>query len=243
MGIDVSWHSQTGKRTTDNRDCGGIGIRDNEALCIVLDGSTTAPDSGVLARQITRDMVDWYVTSGDAITTDSLTARIRQVHGTLSRQYPLASASYMMVHIDSQNTLLGLHAGDCLLGRRDGPDKIEWLIQPHTLANATGHIPVATIAGLTTRHRLTRSFRAREFMAPDAAELSFEKEIVLATDGFWADLSTQDQARFLEGQSVPMPIDGDDRSALRIRLLDTARDSRVRYDEKSADGFYTKTRS
>ena len=87
MGIEVSWHSQNGKRTSDNRDCGGIGIRADETLCIVLDGSTTGPDSGVLARQIMRDMVDWYVASDEEITAKSLTARLREVHGTLSRQH------------------------------------------------------------------------------------------------------------------------------------------------------------
>ncbi|MBO4227829.1 hypothetical protein [Bradyrhizobium neotropicale] len=241
MEINVSWHSQTGKRTTDNRDCGGLGIRADETLCIVLDGSTTAPDSSMLAHEIMRGMIDWYVASDEAITTESLGARLKQIHSTLSRQHLRASASYMMVHISSRNTLLVLHAGDCLLGRRDGT--IEWLNQPHTLGNATGPVPVATLAGLTTRHRLTRSFRAREFMPPDAMELNIEKELVIATDGFWAELSTQDQARFLEGQNVPIPTDGDDRSALRIRLHDTAPDSRIRYDEKSADGFYAKKRS
>ncbi|WP_213286686.1 hypothetical protein [Bradyrhizobium sp. sGM-13] len=242
MAINVSWHSQTGTRTSDNRDCGGIGIRADEALCVVLDGSTTAPDSGILARQIIRDMVDWYVASDEEINSESLTVQLRQLHGTLSRLHPRASASYMIMHIQD-DALLVMHAGDCLLGRRDKTDEIEWLSQPHTLANATGHVPVATIAGLTTRHRLTRSFRAREFLAPDAMELNFEKEFVVATDGFWAELGTQDQARFLEGQKIAMPVDGDDCSALRIWLLDTERDTRVRYDEKSTHGFYAKIRS
>ncbi|MCA1458183.1 hypothetical protein I6F35_34195 [Bradyrhizobium sp. BRP22] len=74
MEINVSWHSQTGKRTTDNRDCGGIGIRSDETLCIVLDGSTTAPDSGMLAHEIMCGMIDWYVASDEAITTESLDA-------------------------------------------------------------------------------------------------------------------------------------------------------------------------
>jgi serine/threonine protein phosphatase PrpC len=241
--IEVSWLSQVGKRTSDNRDCGGIGIRTDEALCVVVDGSTTAPDSGVLARQIVRDMVDWYVASDEAISAESLIAQLRQVHGTLSRLHPRASASYAIAHIRAENTLHVMHAGDCLVGRRDRTEKIEWLNQPHTLANAIGHVAVAAIAELTARHRLTRSFRAREFLVPDAMELNIEKELVVATDGFWAELGKQDQARFLEGQKIAMPVDGDDRSALRIRLLDTGRDTGVRCNEKSTDGFYSKIRS
>jgi serine/threonine protein phosphatase PrpC len=239
MAIEVSWYSQIGTRTSDNRDCGGIGVRADEALCMVLDGSTTAPDSGVLARQIIRDMVDWYVASDEAITAESLTGRLRQVHGTLSRQYLRGSASYMIVHLRG-DALLVLHAGDCLLGQRESNNEIAWLTQPHTLANATGHVPVAIMARLTTRHRLTRSFRMREFVPPDAAEFRIEKELVVATDGFWAELGKDNQALFLEGQSLPTPIDGDDRSVLRIRLLDVTQDIHVRCDERSTEGFYAK---
>jgi serine/threonine protein phosphatase PrpC len=239
MPIEVSWRSQIGTRTSDNRDCGGIGIRADEALCIVLDGSTTAPDSGILARQIIRETVDWYVASDEAITAESLTVRLREVHGTLSRQHPRGSASYMIVHTRG-DALLALHAGDCLLGQMDGTDEIRWLTQPHTLANATEHVPVTTLAGLATRHRLTRSFRTREFLPPDAVELNIEKDLVIATDGFWAELSKKDQALFLEGQSLPTPIDGDDRSVLRIRLCDASQDTYVQCDERSTESFYAK---
>lgn len=242
MGIEVSWYSQIGTRTSDNRDCGGIGIRADEALCMVLDGSTTAPDSGILARQIIREMVDWYVASDEAMDAESLTVKLKELHGKLSRQYPRSSASYVIAHI-KDDALLVMHAGDCLLGRRDKTDEIEWLSQPHTLANAAGHVPVTTIAGLTARHRLTRSFRAREFQAPDAMELNIEKEFVLATDGFWAELGKRDQGRFLEGQKITIPVDGDDCSVLRIRFEGAVPDKGVRYDGKSTDGFYAKRRS
>lgn len=239
MAIEVSWYSQIGTHTGDNRDCGGIGIRADEALCLVLDGSTTAPDSGKLARQIIRDMVDWYVASDEAMTAESLTVKLKELHGKLSRQYPRSSASYVIAQI-KDDALLVMHAGDCLLGQIDSTDEITWLTQPHTLANATEHVPVATIAGLAARHRLTRSFRTREFLPPDAVELNIEKELVLATDGFWADLSKQDQALFLDGQSLTAAINGDDRSVLRIRLCDAEQDAYVRCDERSNESFYAK---
>jgi hypothetical protein len=53
MGMEINWLSQQGKRTGDNRDCGGVGVRADEVLCLVLDGSTSGPTSGDLARQIT----------------------------------------------------------------------------------------------------------------------------------------------------------------------------------------------
>lgn len=61
MPIEVDWISQAGRRTADNRDFGGIGIRAEDALCIVLDGSSTGEDSGALARDITQALIDWFV--------------------------------------------------------------------------------------------------------------------------------------------------------------------------------------
>lgn len=34
-------------------------MRADAVLCLLLDGSTSAPTSGDLARQIIRDVVDW----------------------------------------------------------------------------------------------------------------------------------------------------------------------------------------
>lgn len=243
MGIEISWHSQAGKRTDDNRDCAGVGMRGDEALCIVLDGSTNGPDSGALARRVARDMIDWFVTTEEAVTADILIARLRAIHAGLSGHHPRGSASYMIVHIRLPDVLLAVHAGDCLIGRRDGQQAIEWVCRPHTLANATGaDVPIAAIAGQVARHRLTRSFRVREFMAPDVVALHGGREIIVATDGFWADLSAEDQNRFLEDQSIPIPAAGDDRSALRLLVINAAPEIHVRGAKAETDDFYVKAR-
>lgn len=220
MGIEISWRSQAGTRTKDNRDGGGMGFRGNEALCVVLDGSTRGPDGGALAQQIAHELIDWYVATDEQITAETLTGRLRQVHEEVSRKYPRDSASYMIVHVRNPDVILVLHAGDCLLGRWDEKSGIAWLSKPNTLANVTGEIPVAEIAGLPARHRLTRSFRAREFMLPDAMEMKVEEDsvLVVATDGFWAELSASQQAEFIDGHEVHTPAELDDRSVLCIRL-------------------------
>lgn len=240
MGIEVSWRSQAGVRTDDNRDHGGIGIRFNETLFIIADGSSTAPDSGALAQSIIRELVDWYVVSDQAMTPEALLAQLPRLHKNLSKQHRRASASYMIVHIGSDGTGIVLHAGDCLLGQRNDDGSIEWLNRPHTLANAMGDIPITVIAGLPERHRLTRSFRSREFVAPYIGETRIKKELLLATDGFWAELQSEDQLRFIEGNDIPMPANGDDRSVLRLRLENAVQDGSVRIREASTGNFYVR---
>lgn len=130
MGVDVSWLSQAGTRTKYNRDCGGVGIRAEEALCVVLDGSTSGPNSGEFAQQITQELINWYIAADGKLTAETLTARLRQIHEVVAKAYPQASASYMIVNIRPDATL-ALYAGDCLLGRRNAKRGIEWLSRPH----------------------------------------------------------------------------------------------------------------
>ena len=72
MAFAIRWQSRQG--TTDNRDCAGIGIRQTEVLAIVLDGSSSGAISGVFASEIARRIVDWFVSTDQAITVAVLTA-------------------------------------------------------------------------------------------------------------------------------------------------------------------------
>ncbi|MUT27051.1 MULTISPECIES: protein phosphatase 2C domain-containing protein [Mesorhizobium] len=220
MVVAVTWISQTGTKTKDNRDCAGVGLRKDGALCVVLDGSTSGPHSGDLVRKVSRALVDWYVSAEGDITSEVLIAHIRETHRALFKEHPRDSASYMIAHFRSAGDLLVLHAGDCLLGACDDKTGIDWLSRPHTLANLAGDISIPDIMDVPARHRLTRSFRAREFMPPASIEMKFDQELVIATDGFWAELGRGEQVSFLAGSDVPIAATGDDRSVLHLRPLE-----------------------
>lgn len=229
MGIEISWNSKRGQRTDDNWDCCGIGLKPEAVLCVVLDGSTAGPTGGELVRQIARDLVDWFVETDNRMTADILIERLHHIHKSRSQEFRSDSASYLIALIESQKQVLVLHAGDCLAGRHDGKVAIDWIIQPHTLSNAIIDVPIPKIATSPLRNRLTRSFRAREFMSPDISNTSVEGDeaLIVATDGFWAELDSNDQLNFLAGEDLPTRGDQDDCSALRIQFLDHAKDVQV----------------
>lgn len=52
-------------------------MRADAVLCL-LDGSTSAPTSGDLARQIIRDVVDWCVATDEAAMAESLSRQLRR---------------------------------------------------------------------------------------------------------------------------------------------------------------------
>lgn len=202
-------------------------MRADAVLCLVLDGSTSGPTSGDLARQIARDVIDWYVDADKAVTAESLTAQLRCSHLSLSRLFPRDSASYVITCIAETGTALVLHAGDCLLGRHQGSGPVHWLIRPHTLANTAGEMRIDEIAMTHVRHRLTRNFRAREFISPEVNEIKAElgSSFIAATDGFWAELTAEEQTVFMEGRYVPMADEEDEREerARRYREAEARR--------------------
>ncbi|MBB4382700.1 protein phosphatase 2C domain-containing protein [Bradyrhizobium sp. SBR1B] len=239
--MEINWRSEQGKRTRDNPDCAGVGVRADAVLCLLLDGSTSGPTSGDLARQIIRDIVDWYVANDEAATVECLSAQLRRTHRSLSWRFPRDSASYVLVHMPNTGTALVLHAGDCLLGSREENGAVHWFTKPHTLANPIGDVPFDEIARSPALNRLTRSFRAREFIPGEVNKITAEsgKSFVAATDGFWAELSAGEQAMFLQGDDVAIAAEGDDRSALQIGCLNEP-GTKIQFVKDAATNLYIK---
>lgn len=186
---------------------------------IVVDGSTTGPANGDFARIVTKMLVDWFVETVEAITTAGILRALRQVHEILREQYPQGSASILVIHVKERNSITVFHSGDCVLGEVDANGLISWKTSPHTLANALVEMPLKDIAASPTRHLLTKSFRAREFEPPEIQERGeLSGCLLVATDGFWAELSEGGQARFLEDDLSPADKDRDDQSVLQLSI-------------------------
>lgn len=217
MPFELRWHCQRGTRTADNRDYAGIGIRGDSILAIVLDGSTSGSSSGLFAREIARRMVDWFVTGRADATAENLVEQLRMTQAVLRTDYQCDSASYVLLCAGPAESALALHAGDCLVGRREVGGQISWLLQPHTLGNALAPVAVCDLAREPARHLLTRSFRSKGFIAPDLRSIRVdERPVLLATDGFWAELDADGQKAFIEGHIQLGETDRDDRAVLSI---------------------------
>jgi serine/threonine protein phosphatase PrpC len=192
MAGEITWRSEQGTHTKDNRDQCGVGLREDATLCIVLDGSTSGDNSGEFARQIAQNLIEWFVVAGE-VTTEAIIDGVRV-----------------------------LHAGDCLAGVRVGSSPIDWRTIPHTLANATDEMSIEDLARSPLRNRITRSFRSREFVMPEVSDLALasDQTLVLATDGFWAALDYEQQAQFLAGEALPKQGACDDCSVLEVKVVD-----------------------
>jgi serine/threonine protein phosphatase PrpC len=238
MGFEFLWQSHAGSRTQDNRDYGGVGLRVDEALCVILDGATSGRGSGELARQIATEVIDWYVEREELPSPEAVIEQLRALHATLLATYPQGSASYMLVLVKESGDGVALYAGDCMLGRLE-EEQIVWLCQPHTLANALTDQPITDIAAAPSRHRVTRSFRRAEFMIPDVLEGIKVDHLVMATDGFWADCDPSDQAHYLRGRVLDGARPRDDRSILQVLRVVADRNLCV---AQPSETFYVRSR-
>ncbi|MBE0703754.1 hypothetical protein [Manganibacter manganicus] len=217
MTLQIQWHYRQGTRTADNRDHAGIGIRGDAVLAIVLDGSTSGSASGDFAREIARRMVDWFVAGAEAVTADTLIAQLRVTHAALTMVFRTDSASYVLVYLEATRPALVLHSGDCLVGRCEENGRIAWLTQPHTLANPLLPMAIESLAKDPTRHLLTRSFRSKRFITPDLNSFELDnRPLLVATDGFWAELKENQQVAFIEGLVGTVDQERDDCGVLSI---------------------------
>lgn len=220
MGFKYHWRTKQGSKNKDNWDFCGIGLRPNMSLCIVLDGSSSGKNSGDFTRQIATKLIDWFITITSPLTTACVITQLFEIQKALIPDFKYASASYAIVLIESGEPPMVLHAGDCLVGRYNGSPPVCWETKPHTLANAIKSMPIAEIAKSPLRNRLTRSLRAKEFCEPESCtiDLKADSEIIVCTDGFWADLEHREQSKFLEGKPLRKKED-DDCSTLEISFL------------------------
>lgn len=229
MGFEYHWRTEQGKRSSDNWDFCGIGLRSDISLSIVLDGSTSGANSGDFARQIATHLIDWFMAMTGPIAADTIIGQLREIHKALATDFRNDSASYALVLVEPNQPFTVLHAGDCLVGKNSCESPILWQTRPHTLANAISDLPIDVLAQSPLRNRLTRNFRTREFLKPEISRISSEgvAAIVVATDGFWADLEPNDQNKFWDNKTLQKKDDQDDCSALEIKALPRHQDSHV----------------
>ena len=232
MRVDFRWLTDKGTRTSDNRDCAGIGENAHGSIIIVADGSTAGELDGDLARALVKEIVNWFVIAKPPVSADVLLGFLRDLHRDLAPHFPRGSVSYLIVIMSSEGSVIA-HAGDCTLGFLGTEGSVNWITAPHTLANAVKKLTLADIAKSRARHLLTYSFRAREFVAPTIEKIdALASHLVIATDGFWADLTPDQQMAFMGTGKRKANDDQDDCSVLLIRTdwVEHTDDGRVALD-------------
>ena len=222
MRATLHWHTQDGTITPDNRDTCAHIDQAHASLYLIADGSSRHPYSGELAKALLAKLtLDFSLLPTTELNPEQLAKALLQIiassHQALRDPHPHAACSYLVLCLLA-DAAFSIHEGDCCLGLIEQSGKIDWLSSAHCAANWQGDLTHAEIAQAPSRHRLTRCFSVRRASNPEINHWPLEpnQHWLLATDGFWAGLSPQEQQNFLRDGNLPAPPTDDDISCLSI---------------------------
>ncbi len=220
------WHSKQGSFTTDNRDYCGIAKNKGSILYLLIDGISKSPNGGEFAKEFAHLFLDIFVGSDELQSETTLQGILKKVHETLRRKFPADSASYILA-LHNGDSMVTLHAGDCRLGTITKDGIINWLTPAHTLANAIIFLTDNELRLHPDRHALTRSFKGRRF-EPGVVNhfpLLASDSLILASDGFWAELDETEQIAFSQRGVVDKTGTFDDISSLLLTRVPKSKTS------------------
>lgn len=222
MHAILQWHTQAGTLTADNRDACAHIEQAHASLYLIADGSSSHPRSGELATTLLAELAQGFNNLPAAElnpeqVAEALLQLIANSHQALGDAHPQAACSYLVLCLLG-DTAFSIHEGDCCLGLIDPSGKINWLSSAHCAANWQGNLTHAELAHMPSRHSLTRCFSPRRASDPEINHWPHRgnQRWLLATDGFWAGLSPQEQKIFLRDGNLPAPPTDDDISCLSV---------------------------
>jgi len=204
MNLKYQWHSFQGTVTSDSRDYCGVAERQEATMYIVVDGSSRGPSAGELAQNLVKYVVNEFLIMEEPTESDSINNLLIQAHQNFRYQYVSDSASYCIAILTNSTQLMVYYSGDCRLGKINMDGAISWLTCPHTMTNAVEKISEEELINSPIRHILTRSFRSQRFQQPEFFNYSLEQKetLIIATDGFWADISPEIQTKLIKGERL-----------------------------------------
>ncbi|NVZ71942.1 protein phosphatase 2C family protein [Pseudomonas costantinii] len=216
--------SRQGADTTENRDVSGSAENTGAYLYVIADG-TSKPGSGELARALTHHLLDVFSRTAPSIASCpdkalqlTLTS-LNEVRSNLCPVFPFASTSYLALLVVGQ-TAASIHAGDCCLGHLGEDQRINWLNPPHCGPNWKGDLSHSFIASSPARKRLLNcmSYRRPHEPAVQSIQTTADTTWILATDGFWAELSIEHQLNAIAQRSLDGHSTEDDVTFMLLQM-------------------------
>ena len=200
--------SQQGTDRAENRDVSGSAHNAGAHLYVIADG-TAKPGSAELAQALSDHLLGCFSNAAPFIATspdsalELVLASLKQVQSNLCPDFPFASTSYLALLVLGQ-TAITIHAGDCCQGYLDNDQRMSWLNTPHCGPNWQGDLSHTFIASSPARKRLFNcmSYRRPHEPAVQFIQVTPDTTWILATDGFWAELTVEHQLQAIAGRSL-----------------------------------------
>ncbi|MGO2074799.1 hypothetical protein ACT3S9_08305 [Pseudoalteromonas sp. AOP31-A2-14] len=213
--MDIDCYSQQGSARETNRDFVGLFELDCGVLVYLLDVSTSSSLNCASFVEQLNGLILERVTN-ESVAEPSLFLEVfQQVIIELQQSFKSGVASLITCFVSYESgNVWGYTVGDSRIGTVR--DEIIWLSPVHTGANPFGESFIDSMKLLPERHILTRSLNMRKKYNPELFQFNIAKEqsLVVASDGFWAELTSELQLSLLAKQQVQTE---DDSSVIAIK--------------------------
>ena len=208
-------HSQQGKNNASNGDYICVFEYEEGVLILLVDIATASPlDEAEFIGSLYK-LVQQLVTKETIKSSDIFLSTFEQIVAALKGTFKIGCASLITAYAPKNSTSVwGYTIGDARVGKLGGDD-IAWLTNVHTGANPLGEIFTEEMKSAPQRHLLTRSLNMQRPFNPDyyKIDVSDIESLVIASDGFWADLSVHQQQLLFSQRKV---VTNDDCSFVKI---------------------------
>ncbi|MCA3894919.1 hypothetical protein [Vibrio vulnificus] len=195
--------SNKGKTREQNKDMYALIHNEDATLIIAFDISTSSP--------ATTDITETFVNEVESGLTNSSPSQVADVEQQLhlafdkvKSEFKVGKASILVFCVlHRQVTIACLHAGDVRLGQYSEGKAIQWITNVHTGANALGQFFEADMLQNENRHIVTRCLNLQRSLNLESTELERPEQqqyLIVASDGFWAECSTEEQIRLIKGE-------------------------------------------
>ena len=210
-------HSQQGENNASNGDYTSVFDFDEGVLILLVDIATASPLDEAEFISSLRKLVQQLVSTETMRSPDLFLGTFQQIVAELKMTFKIGCASLITAYVSKTSTSVwGYNIGDARVGKLV-QDNITWLTNVHTGANPLGEFFTEEMKSRPQRHLLTRSLNMQRPFNPDYFEIdvSDKDSLVIASDGFWAELSAHQQHLLLSQRKVAT---NDDCSFLKISM-------------------------
>jgi serine/threonine protein phosphatase PrpC len=221
LELKIECYSLQGRARSNNQDFTSIYEYPDGVLVSLADIATAVPFEDCefvsnLNKEITQSISQESLNDRNVFLS-----QLRQIVEQLKKVYRKGCASFIIVYIPyNGEQVWGLTVGDARLGLLTN-QCVEWVTPVHTGANPLGEIFTEQMKSLPERNLLTRSLNMRKVFKPDVFEIdiSEETQLIIASDGFWAELPVDIQSTFFGSGGYTTD---DDCSAIMISKIQHA---------------------
>lgn len=201
--LDIDCYSQQGFARDSNRDFIGVFEFDSGVLMYLLDFSTRSSlNCGSFVEQL-NDLISEYITHEIVANYKLFFKVFQKIIVDIKKSFKSGTASLIISFIEyGADSVWGYTVGDSRIGIMD--EEISWISAVHTGANPFGESFTDAMKLNPDRHLLTRSLNMRKEYRPDffQFDVAHNNRFIIASDGFWAELTSELQLNLLAKQQV-----------------------------------------